>query len=105
LLSKPVVTSVIVGAKRTDQLQDNLAAVDLKLTDDELKQLDDVSALPPGYPGWMLPSKAPTAWIRLSTVSEKMEPREGGKTSAQLATLADDGASGRFFHLRQRLPW
>jgi aryl-alcohol dehydrogenase-like predicted oxidoreductase len=55
LLSKPVVTSVIVGAKRTDQLQDNLAAVDLKLTDDELKQLDDVSALPPEYPGWMLP--------------------------------------------------
>jgi aryl-alcohol dehydrogenase-like predicted oxidoreductase len=55
LLSKPVVTSVILGAKRLDQLQDNLAAVDLKLTDDELKQLDDVSALPPEYPGWMLP--------------------------------------------------
>jgi aryl-alcohol dehydrogenase-like predicted oxidoreductase len=55
LLSKPVITSVILGAKRIDQLQDNLAAVDLKLTDDELKQLDDVSALPPEYPGWMLP--------------------------------------------------
>jgi aryl-alcohol dehydrogenase-like predicted oxidoreductase len=55
LLSKPVVTSVILGAKRIDQLQDNLAAVELKLTDDELKQLDDVSALPPEYPGWMLP--------------------------------------------------
>lgn len=54
LLSKPVVTSVILGAKRIDQLQDNLAAVELKLTDDELKQLDDVSALPPEYPGWML---------------------------------------------------
>jgi aryl-alcohol dehydrogenase-like predicted oxidoreductase len=55
LLSRPVVTSVILGAKRIDQLQDNLAAVDVKLTDDELKQLDDVSALPPEYPGWMLP--------------------------------------------------
>jgi aryl-alcohol dehydrogenase-like predicted oxidoreductase len=55
LLRRPVVTSVILGAKRLDQLQDNLAAVDLKLTDDELKQLDDVSALPPEYPGWMLP--------------------------------------------------
>jgi aryl-alcohol dehydrogenase-like predicted oxidoreductase len=55
LLTKPVVTSVILGAKRIDQLQDNLAAVDLKLTPDELKQLDDVSALPPEYPGWMLP--------------------------------------------------
>jgi aryl-alcohol dehydrogenase-like predicted oxidoreductase len=55
LLTKPVVTSVIIGAKRINQLQDNLAAVQLTLTDDELKQLDDVSALPPEYPGWMLP--------------------------------------------------
>ncbi len=55
LLTKPVVTSIIIGAKRLDQLQDNLAAVDLKLTPDEIKQLDDVSALPPEYPGWMLP--------------------------------------------------
>jgi aryl-alcohol dehydrogenase-like predicted oxidoreductase len=55
LLTKPVITSVILGVKRIDQLQDNLAAVDLKLTPDELKQLDDVSALPPEYPGWMLP--------------------------------------------------
>jgi aryl-alcohol dehydrogenase-like predicted oxidoreductase len=55
LLSKPVVTSVIIGAKRLDQLEDNLAAVDLHLTEDEIKQLDEVSALPPEYPGWMLP--------------------------------------------------
>jgi len=55
LLAKPVVTSIIIGAKRTDQLNDNLAAVDLKLSPDELKQLDEVSALPPEYPGWMLP--------------------------------------------------
>ena len=55
LLAKPVVTSIIIGAKRLDQLQDNLAAVELTLTADELKQLDDVSVLPPEYPGWMLP--------------------------------------------------
>jgi aryl-alcohol dehydrogenase-like predicted oxidoreductase len=55
LLAKPVVTSVIIGAKRLDQLQDNLAAVELTLTQDELRQLDEVSALPPEYPGWMLP--------------------------------------------------
>jgi len=54
LLTKPVVTSVIIGAKRLDQLQDNLAAVDLHLTGDEIKQLDECSALPPEYPGWML---------------------------------------------------
>jgi aryl-alcohol dehydrogenase-like predicted oxidoreductase len=55
LLAKPVVTSIIIGAKRLDQLNDNIAAVDLKLNADELKQLDEVSALPPEYPGWMLP--------------------------------------------------
>jgi aryl-alcohol dehydrogenase-like predicted oxidoreductase len=55
LLAKPVVTSVIIGAKRLDQLQDNLAAAELTLTQDELKQLDDVSVLPPEYPGWVLP--------------------------------------------------
>src|SRR5258708_1633165 len=54
LLAKPVVTSVILGAKRLDQLQDNLAAMDLKLSEDEIKRLDKVSALPPEYPSWML---------------------------------------------------
>src|SRR5271156_5221510 len=55
LLAKPVVTSVIIGAKRLDQLKDNIAAVDLKLTEDEIKTLDEASALPPEYPGWMIP--------------------------------------------------
>jgi aryl-alcohol dehydrogenase-like predicted oxidoreductase len=55
LLAKPAVTSVIIGAKRLDQLQDNLAAVELTLTQDELRQLDEISALPPEYPGWVLP--------------------------------------------------
>src|SRR5580693_8718975 len=55
LLAKPVVTAVIIGAKRLDQLKDNLASVELTLTLDELKQLDQVSALPPEYPGWVLP--------------------------------------------------
>jgi aryl-alcohol dehydrogenase-like predicted oxidoreductase len=54
LLTRPVVTSLIIGAKRMDQLQDNLAAVDLKLSADEIRTLDEVSALPPEYPGWML---------------------------------------------------
>jgi aryl-alcohol dehydrogenase-like predicted oxidoreductase len=55
VLAKPWVTSVIIGAKRLDQLHENLAAADLTLTADELKQLDDISALPPEYPGWMIP--------------------------------------------------
>jgi len=55
LIARPVVTSVIIGAKSLDQLQDNLAAVELTFTEDELRQLDEVSRLPPEYPGWVLP--------------------------------------------------
>src|SRR5258708_14081686 len=54
LLAKPVVTSVIIGAKRLDQLQDNLATVELTLSQDELRQLDEVSTLTPEYPGGVL---------------------------------------------------
>jgi hypothetical protein len=46
--------SIIIGAKTVAQLDDNLAAVDLKLLVDEIARLDEVSALPPEYPGWML---------------------------------------------------
>jgi len=54
LLSRQAVTSVIVGAKRLDQLEDNLSAADLVLGEDDLARLDAVSALPPEYPGWMM---------------------------------------------------
>ncbi|PJG46478.1 aldo/keto reductase [Sphingobium sp. LB126] len=53
-LAKPHVMSVIIGAKNGDQLDDNLAAVELALSPEEMKRLDDVSALKPEYPGWML---------------------------------------------------
>jgi aryl-alcohol dehydrogenase-like predicted oxidoreductase len=54
LLHQKVVTSVIIGAKTTEQLDDNIAATQVKLSDDELKRLAEVSALPPEYPGWMV---------------------------------------------------
>jgi aryl-alcohol dehydrogenase-like predicted oxidoreductase len=53
LLHQRVVTSVIIGAKRLDQLEDNLAATSVALTAEELDALASVSALPPEYPGWM----------------------------------------------------
>ena len=53
LLHRKVVTSVIIGAKRIEQLEDNLAATKVELSEDELDALDEVSALPPEYPGWM----------------------------------------------------
>jgi len=53
LLHQPQVTSVIVGAKRPEQLADNLGATKLALSAGELEQLDAASRLPSEYPGWM----------------------------------------------------
>ncbi len=53
LLARPAVTTVIVGAKTVEQLEDNLAAAELTLTVDEIARLDAASALPAEYPGWM----------------------------------------------------
>ena len=53
LLHQKVVSSVIIGAKRLDQLDDNIAATTIDLTAEELGSLAQVSALPPEYPGWM----------------------------------------------------
>ncbi|RKQ39639.1 aldo/keto reductase [Enterobacter sp. R1(2018)] len=54
LLHQQVVSSVIIGAKRVEQLNDNIAATQIRFTDDELQKLDAVSELPREYPGWML---------------------------------------------------
>jgi len=54
LLHRRFVMSVIVGAKTIEQLDDNLAATEIKLSDEELAQLDLVSKLPHEYPGWMI---------------------------------------------------
>ncbi len=54
LLSRSAVSSVIVGARTSEQLTDNLASTDLKLSPEDLAALDEISALPPEYPGWML---------------------------------------------------
>ena len=49
------------------------------------------------HPGWVK--------TEMGGPNAPMEPSEGGKTSAQLATLAEDGPNGGFFHLGQPLPW
>lgn len=53
LLHQEVVSTVIVGAKRPDQLADNIAACEVTLTAEELARLDAASALPREYPAWM----------------------------------------------------
>jgi aryl-alcohol dehydrogenase-like predicted oxidoreductase len=54
LLHQDAVTSVIIGARKMSQLEDNLASVEVRFTDEELARIDEVSALPPEYPGWMV---------------------------------------------------
>jgi aryl-alcohol dehydrogenase-like predicted oxidoreductase len=54
LLHQDVVSSVIVGAKRVDQLANNLRSVEVELSGEDLAALDAASRLPAEYPGWML---------------------------------------------------
>jgi len=54
LLTKPFVSTVIIGAKSMDQLRDNIASTRVQLTEAELKSLDELSQLPAEYPGWMM---------------------------------------------------
>jgi aryl-alcohol dehydrogenase-like predicted oxidoreductase len=72
LLHQPAVTSVIIGAKRADQLADNIAATQVVLSADELAALDAAGALPAEYPGWML-------------------ERQGGARRKQLGAAMRDG--------------
>ncbi|MEN0058353.1 MAG: aldo/keto reductase [Bdellovibrio sp.] len=58
LLHQRNVTSVIIGAKTVQQLDDNIAATKVVLEDQDLKALNEVSQLPPEYPGWMLARQA-----------------------------------------------
>ncbi len=53
LLHQPAVTSVIVGAKRIEQLEDNIGATAVRLSTDELAVLGEAGRLPAEYPGWM----------------------------------------------------
>ena len=54
LLAQAAVTTVIIGARTVEQLDDNIASAKVRLGDDDLKALEEVSALPSEYPGWML---------------------------------------------------
>lgn len=52
VLHRPTVASVVIGARNEEQLRDNLRALDFKLSDEQIKRLDDVSARPLPYPYW-----------------------------------------------------
>ena len=52
LLSKRTVTSVLIGANKVSQLEDNLGAMNVQLSESELRELDDMTAPAPIYPNW-----------------------------------------------------
>ena len=68
-LTKPAVTSLVVGARTEEQLSDNLAAATLQLSADEVARLDAVSLQPLLYPHW---HQANNASDRMGTSTEAL---------------------------------
>jgi aryl-alcohol dehydrogenase-like predicted oxidoreductase len=58
MLKKPGITSIIIGAKKQEQLIDNIAATKVDFSEEEMKKLDEISALKSEYPAWMLERQA-----------------------------------------------
>ena len=78
ILAQEAVTCVIIGARTHTQLTDNLKAVGVSLSIDEMNALDEVSRLAPEYPAWMealAPDRKPGQERRLAT-------HDGGTASA-----------------------
>jgi aryl-alcohol dehydrogenase-like predicted oxidoreductase len=60
LLSRPGVTTVVLGAKNVAQLDDTIAASSFTLAPEEIARLDEVSAFEPDYPTWMFDRQGAT---------------------------------------------
>lgn len=69
LLHQSHVTSVIVGAKRLEQLDENVGATAIALTVEEIDKLDAASAITPEYPVWMQRNRDVQEKPRLDTNS------------------------------------
>ena len=54
LLTRPAVSSVIIGARTIEQLEDNMGAVTVQLTNEDVAELNAVSELPEIYPYRMM---------------------------------------------------
>lgn len=72
LLHQPQVTSVIVGAKRVAQLDDNVGATEVVLTAEEVATLNAISPIATEYPAWMqrvreVPPKPPLSAAPVTT--------------------------------------
>ena len=54
VLGRPAVSSVIIAARKVEQLEDNICAVDLRLSDEDVHILDAASDPGIPYPKWMV---------------------------------------------------
>jgi aryl-alcohol dehydrogenase-like predicted oxidoreductase len=72
-LTRPAVASVLVGASRPEQLDDNLRAADVALTADDLRALDEATAPAPVYPGWF------NARVFDAAARDALAPPAGGR--------------------------
>jgi aryl-alcohol dehydrogenase-like predicted oxidoreductase len=54
MLTKPAIASIIIGARKQDQLIDNIGCTSLVLNNDELSELENISTINPEYPAWMV---------------------------------------------------
>ncbi len=71
LLHQPGITSAIIGARKEEQLVDNLGAIDIELGADELARLNEISKLTPEYPGWF--PKAERGVDRMKALKEMLD--------------------------------
>lgn len=62
VMRQPGVTSTIIGAKRMEQLKENIFATDLRLSDEDMQQLNQISAQATQYPGWMVARQLNGRW-------------------------------------------
>jgi len=55
---QPNITSTIIGAKNIEQLEDNVRSTEIIFSEEDKKNLNDISALIKEYPGWMVDRQA-----------------------------------------------
>ncbi len=75
LLHQPIVTGVIIGAKRVDRLRDNIAAKEVRLSNEEIARLNEVTELPVEYPGFILERQARPQECRTRVVRRRHRTR------------------------------
>ena len=54
VLARPAISSVIIAARKSEQLEDNIRAVDLQLSEEDMRLLDAASDPGVPYPKWMV---------------------------------------------------